>query len=69
MSETKHTYTNLTAGEIINELKDVDPNTEIHIERKIFYRWKWRGDNLLALELSDTDPVFEKEFYKSRRSE
>jgi hypothetical protein len=55
MSETKDTYTNLTAGEIVEYLKDLPKDTEIHIEGFTFYRWKWRGDNLLQLELNEAE--------------
>ena len=48
-------YTDLTAGEIIEKLQDVPPDTKIHIEGKIFYRWKYRGENLLAMELTDLE--------------
>ena len=54
---TKHTYTNLTAGDIIEALSKVPSDTEIHIEGHVFYRWKWRGDNLLALELSTVEDI------------
>jgi len=54
---TIHTYTNLTAGEIIDELSKVPRDTEIHIEEHVFYRWKWRGENLLALELNSRDEL------------
>jgi hypothetical protein len=54
---TKNTYTNLTAGEIVDVLSKVPPDTEIHIEEHVFYRWKWRGEKLLALELSTLDEI------------
>lgn len=54
---TSHTYTNLTAGEIIDVLSKVPRDTEIHIEEHVFYRWKWRGEKLLALELNTMDEL------------
>ena len=54
---TKDTYTNLTAGEIMDALADVPRDTEIHIEEHVFYRWKWRGPKLLALELNTLDEI------------
>lgn len=54
---TQYTYTNLTAGEIIDVLSKVSRDAEIHIEGHIFYRWKWRGKNLLALELNTVDEI------------
>jgi hypothetical protein len=54
--KTEHTYTNLTAGDLVEYLKHLPAETEIHIEGFTFYRWKWRGDNLLALELDPVDP-------------
>ena len=55
MTETKDTYTNLTAKDIIEYLSGVPEETEIHIEGFTFYRWKWRGDNLLQLELNEIE--------------
>ncbi len=57
MKKPEPPYTGLTAGEIVEESKNIPPETEIHIEGHTFYRWKWRGDNLLALELSDTEEL------------
>ena len=55
MATAEPPYTGLTAGQIIEELKNLPPETDIHIEGIVFYRWKWRGENLLALELSEMD--------------
>ena len=52
MTTPEPTYTGLTAGQIIEELKNLPPETDIHIEGFVFYRWKWRGESLLALELN-----------------
>jgi len=54
---TQHTYTNLTAGEIVDVLSKVPRDTEIHIEDHVFYRWKWRGETLLALELNTLEEI------------
>ena len=58
MDDPPTPYTGLTAGDILNALKDVPPETDIHIEGMVFYRWKWRGANLLALELNAVDEDF-----------
>lgn len=51
-----------TAGDFVNYLKSVPPDTELYIEGFTFYRWEWRGEKLLALEL---DPVDTREFDES----
>ena len=56
MTTPEPTYTGLTAGQIIEELKNLPPETDIHIEGFVFYRWNWRGESLLALELNPVDP-------------
>jgi hypothetical protein len=50
-----------TAGEFVEYLKSVPPDTELYIEGFTFFRWKWRGEKLLALELDQVDPNFQSE--------
>jgi hypothetical protein len=55
-------YLPMTVGELRAAIADLDEDVEIGFGgssfawKLIFYRFKWRGDKLLFIELNDADP-------------
>lgn len=52
----------LTVGDIRNAIHDLDNDVEITFgstiagDELIFYRFKWRGEKLLQIELNEREP-------------
>jgi len=55
-------YMPLTVGELRNALDGLDPDVKITFgstidaQALIFYRFKWRGEKSLQIELNEMDP-------------
>jgi hypothetical protein len=55
-------YLPLTVGELRAAISELDENIQLDFgsalggRALLFYRFVWRGDNMLQIELSETDP-------------